>query len=258
MKQNNTYKLGSLATFALATVQAQAGVIAVPNGSFETLFKPGSTTITALTVDSWTHGVGMNAQMDPGGGSAAYSDATTGNFVDVPGWINAPGWSPSYDWASGPGSVAAQNPAADGISYYTTNGTDYGNNFGGAIQSAASLATIGSGESYTLSMFLSDTDTAPVSGRILSLMANGVVLTPSSFTGSSGAPGTWNQFTNTYSAATLAGFVGQNLTIRVGWASGASGTQSQLDNVTLTSVPEATSLSLLAISALMMTRRKRG
>jgi hypothetical protein len=96
-----------------------------------------------------------------------------------------------------------------------------------------------------------------VSGRTLDLLANGVLLTPSSSTGTSGAAETWNEFTNTYDAASLAAVVGQNLTIRVGWAMGATGAQSELDNVTLTSIPEPTSLSLLALGALGLVRRKR-
>ena len=265
MKQNNKNKvaLGSLALFAMAVAQSQAASITVPNGSFETLYKPGQTVITADTGIGWTHGAGGSAEME--GAIATYSDASTGTLVDVPGWVNATGWSSTYGWASGgSGSVSKENTTTPyGSNFYMTNGSNWGNNNGGAIESAATLALIASGESYTISMYLNDPNTAlgeRVSGRTLDLLANGLVLTPSSSTGTIGASETWNEFTNTYDAATLAGLIGQSLTIRVGWAMGATGTQSKLDNVTLTSasaVPEPTSLSLLALGALGLVRRRR-
>lgn len=266
MKQNNKNKLilGSLALFAMAVAESQAASITVPNGSFETLYKPGQTIITADTGVGWTHGAGASAAMD-GSQTVTYSDTTTGTLVDVPGWINATGWLPTYNWASGgSGSVSKENTDTPfGSYFYMTNGSGYGNSNGGAIQSAATLATVASGESYTLSIYVDDPNTDAgdrVSGRTLDLLANGVVLTPSSSTGSDGLANVWTEFTNTYDAATLAGVVGQDLTIRVGWAMGATGTQSKLDNVTLTSasaVPEPTSLSLLALGALGLVRRKR-
>ena len=275
MKQNNKniLALGSLAMFAMTIGQLQAASITVPNGSFETLYYPGQTTVTATISGGWTGGVGLGAAV--AGGTAVFSDASTSTTVDVPGWVTATGWLPSYDVpANRSGSVGAENPAFHGNNYYLTNGSAWGNDFGGAIESAASLGLVASGESYTLSMFVRDNndglyETAPgsgifaserVGGRTLDLLADGVLLTPSSFTGTEGAAGTWNEFTNTYDAASLAAVVGQNLTIRVGWAMGVTGTQSELDNVTLTSasaIPEPTSLSLLALGALGLVRRKR-
>ena len=97
-----------------------------------------------------------------------------------------------------------------------------------------------------------------LAGRTLDLLANGVALIPSFSTGTSGASETWNQFTNTYDAASLTSFVGQALTIRVGWALGStSGTQSKLDNVTLTSIPEPTAALLGGLGLLSLLRRRR-
>ncbi len=219
--------------------QTQAAAIPVPNGGFELLFKPGSTTITAETGSGWTHGVGLGADMD-GSQVATYSDATTGTKVDIPGWVNATGWIPSYSWVSGSGSVAG-NPI-DGHNY-GSNGTLWGNDFGGAIQSAAALATVASGESYTLSADFKAG--LPESGRVLDLMADGVILTPDVSTNPVG-DGT---YTKTYGSGGLAGLVGQALTIRVGWASGIIGTQAQLDNVQLSSdaVSETTPPTLISI-----------
>ncbi len=244
--------------FAMAVVQSQAASITVPNGSFETLYYPGSTTITATIFGGWTAGVGPGATVDGGGAPAVFSDSSTSTTVDIPGWVTAAGWLPAYGVpANRSGSVAAQNAAAHGNNYFLSNGSDWGNNNGGAIESAASLGLVASGESYTLSMFVNDNEGAPLSGRTLDLLANGVALTPSVSTGTPGAAGTWNEFANTYDAASLAGVVGQNLTIRVGWAMGATGAQSELDNVTLTAVPEPTALSLVALGAFGLLRRKR-
>ncbi|MEN9975200.1 MAG: hypothetical protein RLZZ282_1206, partial [Verrucomicrobiota bacterium] len=236
---------------ALAIVQAQATVIPVPNGSFETLYKPGSTTITADPDGGWTHGAGLGASMDASQ-IAKYSDATTGTTVDVPGWVNATGWTPSYNWASGgSGSVSNQGGiASDGVNYYMSNGNGWGNQFGGAIQSAAPLTTVGAGQTYTLSVDVSD-PRVPVSGRVLDLLADGVPLTP---TTSANTPGTWTVYSNTYSAASLTSSLGKSLTIRVGWAMGATGEQSKLDNVQLTSLATGTAtVGNLAATAITST-----
>jgi hypothetical protein len=254
----NNMVIGSVAMFAIAQVQAAS--IYVPNGSFETLYKPGSTTITADTGGGWTHGVGPNAQVE--GAVATYSDATTGTAVDIPGWVNAGGgWLPPYGWTSGSGSVARQSPALDGLYSYLTNGTDWGCAYGGAIESAGALATLVSGESYTLSMsVITYAGNAPAVVPVtLELLANGVALTPTSAAGSSSPLDVWNTYSNTYDAASLTGAIGKSLTIRVGWAIGASGGQSQLDNVQLTSsaIPEPTAALLGGLGLLSLLRRRR-
>jgi hypothetical protein len=249
--------LVGLLAFAAAPV-ANAATIAVPNGSFELIYKPGSTTITAdiniLNPDDgggWTRGVGPGTAMD-GVQKAAYSDGTDGNMVDVPGWINTPGWPPSYDWLKGCGSIAGQQPPPGGIYYYTANGSDWGNAQGGAIESAAPLTTVGAGLTYTVSMFVNG-DVTPV---VLVLLADGVALTPSS-TVDPGAPYEWDVFSRTYDAASLTGHLGESLRIRVGWGPAAGGSQSQLDMVSLTAIPEPATLSLMVLGGLAMLRRRR-
>jgi hypothetical protein len=66
--------------------------ITVANGDFEQIYKPDSGTITADLGGGWTQGVGPNTPMDDG--IATYSDGTTGDAVDIPGWIGADpqGW----------------------------------------------------------------------------------------------------------------------------------------------------------------------
>jgi hypothetical protein len=71
---------------------------------------------------------------------------------------------------------------------------------------------------------------------VLDLLADGVVLTPSS-TVDPELSGDWQEFSRTYDAASLAGHLGESLTIRLGVGRGASGGQSHLDAVSLSYVP---------------------
>jgi autotransporter-associated beta strand protein len=119
------------------------------------------------------------------------------------------------------------NTTPYGSYYYSGNGSDWGNPYGAAIQSAAPLTTVVSGETYTLSASFTD----DLSGKVLDLLADGVILTPDSAT--STPDGAWTKSTKTYGDASLASSVGKSLTIRVGWAVGASGGQAHLDNVQL-------------------------
>ncbi|MHC4565292.1 MAG: LamG-like jellyroll fold domain-containing protein [Planctomycetota bacterium] len=205
--------------------------IPVPNGSFEQVYRPGSTTITADLGGNWTNGVGPDTPMN-GSQTADYSDGTTGTSVDVPGWINTPGWPPSYDWPVGCGSIAGQTTPPDGAYYYTANGSNWGNAQGGAIESDAPLTTVGDGLTYTVSMLAN----GPVTPVVLELLADGVPLTPSSSVDPN-APYEWEEFSRTYDAASLADHVGKSLTIRVGFGPDAVGTQSHIDAVSLSYVP---------------------
>jgi len=229
--------IDDIALYPQQAVSPVAITIPVPNGSFEQIYKSGSTTITAdIGSESWTNGVGPETPMNDSQ-TAAYSDGTTGTSVDVPGWINTPGCPPSYDWPVGCGSIAAQIPAADGLCYYTVNGGDWGNAQGGTIDSDAPVATVESGLTYTLSM-LANGPWGAATPVVLELLADGVALTPTS----SVDPDLidkdqWQEVSRTYDAASLAGHIGASLTIRLGIGSGASGGQTCLDAVSLSCAP---------------------
>jgi len=213
--------------------------ITVPNGDFEEIYKPGSTTITADLGDGWTQGLGPGAPMDDG--TATYSDGTTGDAVDIPGWIGADpqGWidnGGTYDrdtsFPNRQGSVARQSDTPDGLYYYLSNGGGWGNAAGGLIISEAPLATVESGLTYTLSM-LANGGATPV---VLEMLADGVALTPSSSLDPQ-LSGEWQEFSRTYDAASLADHVGKSLTIRLGVGRRAGGGQSHFDAVSLYYAP---------------------
>ncbi len=225
---------------ALYPWQALAPVavsVPVPNGDFEAINKPGSATASADLGDGWTQGLGPDTPMD--NGTATYSDGTTGDAVDIPGWIGADvqawidnGGTYDRDTTTGnrQGSVARQGPTPDGLYYYLCNGGGWGNAAGGLIVSEAPLAAIEAGLNYTVSM-LAEGGATPV---VLELLADGVALTPSASVDPA-LTDSWQEISRTYDAASLADHVGASLTIRLGVGRGASGGQSHFDAVSLAS-----------------------
>ena len=223
--------------------------IAVPNGNFETILMPGSDAITADLGDGWTQGVGPNTPMDSG--TAAYSDGTTGDAVDIPGWIgaDAQGWidnGGTYDrdtsFPNRQGALAAQIATPDGLYYYLANGGGWGNSAGGLIVSEAPVATVGNGLTYTLSMLATGPD-GPAIPVALELLADGVALTPSASVDPE-LNGDWQEVSRTYDVTSLTEHIGASLTIRLGVNREASGGQTCLDAVLLSYVQESTPESI--------------
>jgi hypothetical protein len=71
---------------------------------------------------------------------------------------------------------------------------------------------------------------------VLELLADGVALTPSSSVDPE-LSDEWQEFSRTYGAGSLAGHIGESLTIRLGVGRGASGGQSLFDAVSLSYAP---------------------
>src|SRR4051812_21980204 len=158
MKFANGSKAMLLATLGLCAGHTMAATITVPNGDFQTLYKPGSTTITA-TVSTWTGGTGSNVPV-AAGGTATYSDSTTGSNIDTPGWVGAGAIQP------GTGSGGSQGFAA--------NGGGFGAGNGEFTTSAAPLTTVQAGLDYILTVNISDTNGGnPSVPIVMQLLANG-------------------------------------------------------------------------------------
>jgi hypothetical protein len=233
-KRNKTVlTLAAVAIVALAIGQAQAEMIDVPNGSFELIYKPGETTITAdLAGGTWTNGVGPDTLMEAGQ-TVSYSDGTSGTAVDIPGWINAPDWPIAYEWDKGCGTVSKQGTQPEGGGDYTfgANGINWGVPDSGAVESDAPLVYNIDG-TYRISMLVN----GPIKPVAFDLLAGDVVITPSSSV-TPPAPHAWDKVSRTYDVASLTPHLGEPLRIRAGWGPGTinDGTQSQshLDLVTL-------------------------
>ncbi|UCG49577.1 MAG: hypothetical protein JSU94_07310 [Phycisphaerales bacterium] len=229
----------AVATLAIAVGRVQADTVTVPNGDFELIYKPGSTTITGQLSPaggSWTQGVGPNCPID--NGQYNFSDESSGTEADIPGWLGYDkagwiAWGGTYgrDQTTGnlQGSIANQaNHTSGGVNCYLANGGSWGNSAGGLIVSEASLGNVLTNATYTLSMYAKGAAT-PV---VLELLAGGTVITPSSSV-SPTLSSSWQEFSRTYDYEDLTSYVGQPLTILLGVDRDASGTQTQFDDVSL-------------------------
>lgn len=243
-----------------ATGELRGDMITVPNGDFGTLYKPDTTITGVISSGGWNQGVGPACPID--NGTYEFDDSTTGDVADIPGWIGADvqtwidlGGSYGRDTTTGnlQGAINRQyNHTDGGVMSFLCNGGSWGNKAGGLIVSDASLATIQSGKTYTVSMW-SNGAAEPI---VLQLLADGVPLTPSSEV-SPALSGSWQEFSRTYDATSISGHVGESLTILLGLGRNATGTQSRFDDVTLEVVPEPASLCLLALGGMGLIRRKR-
>jgi len=214
-------------------VSAATGI--VPNGDFELMYKPGTAVTGVVSDGGWTQGVGPACPIDDG--EYVFSDESTGTVADIPGWIgyDKEGWialdgTYGRDQTTGnlQGSVSRQgNHTPDGLHSYLSNGGGWGNAAGGLIVSDAPLGNVENGI-YTLSM-AAQGDATPV---VLELLAGGIALTPTSSVDPA-LTAEWQEFSRTYGSASLAGHIGEPLTIVLGVGRDAAGNQTRFDDVTL-------------------------
>ena len=245
MCRKNVLTIMAVVMFALAIGQAQAQMqpITVPNSDFELVYAPGQTEITG-TVSDWTQGVGPDCPSDVG--NYTFSDLSTGTVADIPGWLgyDMDGWvlrggTYERDIENGnlQGSVSSQIIPDHGIHCYLANGASWGNPAGGLITSAASLGNIAGNTAYSLSM----QTTGNAGDKTLHLLANGVIITP---TTSSVEPdpvadpdgyAALREISRTYDVADLTSYIGDPITIvlGVGRDPNAFGAQSKFDDVSL-------------------------
>ena len=151
------------------------------------------------------------------------------------------------DTSGTPGAFSAPNLVYINGQYFLGSGNT-------SVTSSSSVATVAANTDYTLSLRLAIPDYelyggGNAGGEFLNLSANNVFVTPTSLTQPALTVGSWVEWTRTYSAATMADYVGQPLTISFGIQNGA-GARTLFDNVTLIAVPEPSSLGMLAVGAI--------
>jgi len=242
-----------LVFFVFATPGVRAAIISVTNGDFDLLYKPGSTSITAtIPPGAFTWGVGKNVPVTLG--SASYSDGTTGNAVDVPGWtvadthmgVQSP--TPSY-------FHAGQSDSAPNFVF--CNGTGFQAPITGAPMVSDTVTVIDADTAYTLSVRVGLREfVTPATPLRVELLANGQSLTPDAADSPALSQGNFVTWSRTYEVGSLAPYVGEPLTILLGDGASASGQQADFDSVSLVSSPEPGSLSLLVFSLLALPLRR--
>lgn len=219
------------------------------NGDFN-LTKPGepgvSATLTAGFVPWNPPNPASFLDMPVNGGSANYGDGSSGPNVDVLGWIRNNGNADFVNNGIG-GSIAYNS--------FASWGGD------GRIESAAPVAVVQPGLAYTISVSVdgpSNGSNAIDGPLAFHLLANGTQLTPTSLVDMVTPGGGFQEISRTYDAATMAPFVGQDLTILMGVEDANNGGDRVIwDNVMLAAVPEPSSALLLGLSGLALLRRKR-
>jgi hypothetical protein len=208
--------------------------VRIPNGGFDTIYKPGQTTITG-TISGYTAGVGPATTLSSGG-MFNFSDNTSGILADVPGWIgyDRDGWI-KY---GGTGPWGTQNSnlqgflAAGGMkeggNAFSCNGGNWSCREGGLLVSAAPIGKIQGNATYVLVGYAAGSAT-PI---VFKLLADGVEVTPTSATDPK-LSGGWQKFSRTYAPADLAKHVGKEITIACGLGRDAKGEQGSIDNLSL-------------------------
>jgi len=129
-----------------------------------------------------------------------------------------------------------------------------------SVVSASSLGIIAAGLDYTISAIIGGPAVGPISGPLaFHLLANDVALAPT-FEVNPDTSGAFQTISRTYSAASLAAFVGQDLKIQVGVAGDNNiGNRVIFDDVSLVAIPEPTMPLLLGLGgfALVFLRSRR-
>ncbi len=126
------------------------------------------------------------------------------------------------------------------------------------LTSAASLGSIVSGETYTLTIALRNTTDTLNFLTNIRLLGDGSQLATTSLSASDISTSSWNDYMVSYTA--LAGDAGKALTINIqGYAEYNGGDFSDLyiDNVRLTSVPEPSAVLLLTAACMGFSLRRR-
>ncbi|MFA5205761.1 MAG: PEP-CTERM sorting domain-containing protein [Lentisphaeria bacterium] len=232
----------ALCLAAAGITAAQAGPITLPlvNADFNTVYKPGSTTVTATQLSGfygYTNQMTSGASVTSSPATAQYSDGTSGTAVDIPGWV-------STGIATG---IQQEGAAAQFHAY--SNGPDYSpGSTGGSLTQTLSGITAQPNDIFTLSADLSGPATGcPTTYRFYFAGTEIIAMNPVTWTPAMPTLFTQQyQFTGTVPTTGDLMVVVNFSAVRDQWY---GTTQTQIDNVVL-SVPEPAALSLLGLGAL--------
>jgi hypothetical protein len=171
----------------------------------------------------------------PTSGTYNFSDKTSGNVADVPGWIgyDKAGWlkygaTGVRDRKNGNLQGLVSGTGRGSRHCYKANGGSWGNRAGGLIVSDAPLGTLRRNATYVLVAYARGVAT-PV---VLDVLADGVALTPTTSIDPA-ADNDWQKFARTYVARDLAEHVGKKIAIVCGLGRDAKGSQIAIDDVSL-------------------------
>lgn len=245
------------AIFLMACGSSQAAVNLIPNGTFQ-MFKPGDPSVTA-DFPAGNNFTGSFEGVVTVSGTVNFSDASTGNQIVMPGWETSPN--------GGGGAGLFNRGVGRGLDNNTTMETfgGWGGSNGDLIRSDNPLGIVlaGGTTSYVLTAEVNGASSGDPSGILtdirLNLLANGVVITPTTSTGPGTGNNVWYTMTRTYDLAALLPFAGQELTVEFGTnPTNSFGGRASWDNIALFAIPEPSSMSLVLIGGLALLRRKRG
>ncbi|MFT5410887.1 MAG: hypothetical protein ACI9NC_003620 [Verrucomicrobiales bacterium] len=244
-------QLGAL--FFLAGGHVQASTNLIPNGGFQ-MYKPGDPSVTA-DFPAGNNFAGTFTGVVTASGTVIFSDASGGQDIVMPGWEVSP---------NGGGEAGLFNRGVGrGLDNNTTVETfaGWGGSVGQLVRSDSSLGAVGLA-GYTLTADVNGASSGDPSAILtdlrLDLLANGVVITPSTMGGLGTGNDVWYTMTQTYDSAALAAFAGQALTVEFGTnPTNTAGGRASWDNISLVAVPEPSAMSLLLLGGLAALRRKR-
>lgn len=228
----------ALCLVVASIIAAQAGPITIPlvNGNFNTVYKPGSTTVTAASF-GWgvTNSAGSGVSVSTGWTYALFSDSSTSATVDIPGWV-------------GSGSVVGIRQAGDTYSFCAYKNGQWGGGDASAGTISQTLTGVKAASAvYTLSLIAGCNDWDDQVNIFLYAGTNQIVATdPGAVTIGSGGVAR-NNVPVTKTFAVLGAVPTGDLRVEI-WM--RSNVQVQVDDVQFSFVPEPAALSLLGLGLL--------